>query len=189
MPAISRKCRIWFYLKTSRSRGRIGTRLREARRKRRSPEHSGRPRESSVVASHRLLSSHRFFSCAARRSCQPSNTGEYCAPMREGIRDRCELGRIWLTEDELKRTLYSVTYLRRGMQPPWSSTAFAIILSITTCPNRSLSCRARRAPPGSARWSESRATTGIVSPETEAAVFSPRLMNRLSCRIFSYLRP
>lgn len=40
------------------------------------------------------------------------NTGEYCAPMREGIRDRCELGRIWLTEDELKRTLYSVTYLR-----------------------------------------------------------------------------
>jgi len=40
------------------------------------------------------------------------NTGEYCAHMRPGIRERCELGRIWLTEQELERTLYSVTYLR-----------------------------------------------------------------------------
>lgn len=40
------------------------------------------------------------------------NTGEYCAHMRSGIRERCALGRIWLTEQELARTLYSVTYLR-----------------------------------------------------------------------------
>jgi hypothetical protein len=32
--------------------------------------------------------------------------------MREEIGERCELGRIWLTEDELKRSIYSVTYLR-----------------------------------------------------------------------------
>lgn len=40
------------------------------------------------------------------------NTGEYCSHMRKGIRERCELGRIWLTEEELKHSLYSVTYLR-----------------------------------------------------------------------------
>jgi len=40
------------------------------------------------------------------------NTGEFCGSMREGVRERCKLGRIWLAEDELKRTLYSVTYLR-----------------------------------------------------------------------------
>jgi hypothetical protein len=40
------------------------------------------------------------------------NTGEYCARMREGIRERCENGRVWVTEEELRRTLYSVTYLR-----------------------------------------------------------------------------
>jgi hypothetical protein len=40
------------------------------------------------------------------------NTGEYCARMREGIRERCDNGRVWLWEDELKRTLYSVIYLR-----------------------------------------------------------------------------
>lgn len=40
------------------------------------------------------------------------NTGEYCARMRDGIRERCENGRVWVTEDELRRTLYSVTYLR-----------------------------------------------------------------------------
>ena len=48
-------------------------------------------------------------------SCQyrvQDNTGEYCVRMRPGIRERCDLGRVWLTEQELTRTLYSVTYLR-----------------------------------------------------------------------------
>lgn len=40
------------------------------------------------------------------------NTGAYCAHMRPGIRERCEDGRIWLWEAELRRTLYSVIYLR-----------------------------------------------------------------------------
>jgi hypothetical protein len=40
------------------------------------------------------------------------NTGEYCGRMRDGIRERCDNGRIWVTESELRRTLYSVTYLR-----------------------------------------------------------------------------
>lgn len=40
------------------------------------------------------------------------NTGEYCARMRPGIARRCELGRIWVSEAELARTLYSVIYLR-----------------------------------------------------------------------------
>jgi hypothetical protein len=40
------------------------------------------------------------------------NTGEYCARMRAGIRARCHNGRIWLLEGELRRTLYSVIYLR-----------------------------------------------------------------------------
>ncbi|WP_420847366.1 hypothetical protein [Methylobacterium organophilum] len=55
----------------------------------------------------------------ARRSvegrCQyhlQDNTGEYCARMRPGIRERCDLGRVWLEEDELRRSLYSVIYLR-----------------------------------------------------------------------------
>jgi hypothetical protein len=32
--------------------------------------------------------------------------------MRPGIAQRCRLGRIWVTEEELRRTLYSVIYLR-----------------------------------------------------------------------------
>lgn len=40
------------------------------------------------------------------------NTGEYCSRMRAGIRERCEDGRVWLNEAELRRTLYSVIYLR-----------------------------------------------------------------------------
>ena len=49
------------------------------------------------------------------RTCQyqiQDNTGEYCARMRPGIAERCRLGRIWVSEDELRRTLYSVIYLR-----------------------------------------------------------------------------
>ncbi len=40
------------------------------------------------------------------------NTGEYCARMREGMREACENGRVWIGEEALRRTLYSVTYLR-----------------------------------------------------------------------------
>lgn len=40
------------------------------------------------------------------------NTGEYCARMRPGIAERCDLGRVWLDEDELRASLYSVIYLR-----------------------------------------------------------------------------
>ena len=40
------------------------------------------------------------------------NTGEYCARMRPGIRERCALGRVWLDEAELRGSLYSVIYLR-----------------------------------------------------------------------------
>ncbi len=40
------------------------------------------------------------------------NTGEYCARMRPDIARRCDNGRVWLREDELRRTLYSVIYLR-----------------------------------------------------------------------------
>ncbi len=60
---------------------------------------------SSVIIARRKLG----------RTCQyrvQDNTGEYCGRMRKGVRERCENGRIWLTEEELKRTLYSVTYLR-----------------------------------------------------------------------------
>ena len=65
-----------------------------------------------------LVADHSSVIIARRKvetTCQyrvQDNTGEYCSRMREGIGDRCELGRIWLNEDELKRTLYSVTYLR-----------------------------------------------------------------------------
>ncbi|WP_155912156.1 hypothetical protein [Methylobacterium sp. 77] len=51
----------------------------------------------------------------AGNACQyriQDNTGEYCGRLRDGIRERCDNGRIWVTEDELRRTLYSVTYLR-----------------------------------------------------------------------------
>lgn len=40
------------------------------------------------------------------------NTGEYCARMRRGMREACENGRIWVGEEALRHTLYSVTYLR-----------------------------------------------------------------------------
>jgi hypothetical protein len=40
------------------------------------------------------------------------NTGEYCARMRPGIAERCDLGRVWLDVDELRASLYSVIYLR-----------------------------------------------------------------------------
>jgi hypothetical protein len=70
------------------------------------------PDEIDLVADHSSI-------IVARRkvgaTCQyrvQDNTGEYCARMRKGVAERCDYGRIWLTDDELKRTLYSVTYLR-----------------------------------------------------------------------------
>ena len=65
-----------------------------------------------------LAADHSSTVVARRRaggSCQyrvQDNTGEYCSRMRPGIRERCENGRIWLTEAELRATLYSVIYLR-----------------------------------------------------------------------------
>lgn len=40
------------------------------------------------------------------------NTGEWCTRLRPAIAARCAAGRIWLTEQELDETIYSVTYLR-----------------------------------------------------------------------------
>lgn len=40
------------------------------------------------------------------------NSGETCHRFHPHIRDRCVLGRIWLSEDELKGAAYSVIYLR-----------------------------------------------------------------------------
>lgn len=40
------------------------------------------------------------------------NTGEYCSRMRPSVSRRCDNGRIWLWESEVRRTLYSVIYLR-----------------------------------------------------------------------------
>ncbi|WP_306424506.1 hypothetical protein [Methylobacterium oxalidis] len=70
------------------------------------------PKDPDVAADH---SSAIVARRRTARGCQyrvQDNTGEYCARMREGIRERCDNGRIWLWEEELKRTLYSVIYLR-----------------------------------------------------------------------------
>jgi hypothetical protein len=40
------------------------------------------------------------------------NTGEWCSRLRPAIAKRCIAGRIWLSEQELDETIYSVTYLR-----------------------------------------------------------------------------
>jgi hypothetical protein len=70
------------------------------------------PDETDLVADHSsVIIARRRVGTTCQYKVQ-DNTGEYCARMREGIRERCNLGRIWLAEDELKRTLYSVTYLR-----------------------------------------------------------------------------
>lgn len=70
------------------------------------------PKDPDVAADHSstLLGRRRV-----GRTCQyhlQDNTGEYCARMRPGIAERCLAGRIWVTEEELRRTLYSVIYLR-----------------------------------------------------------------------------
>jgi hypothetical protein len=40
------------------------------------------------------------------------DSGESCVNFYPHLRDRCTLGRIWLTRPELRRSLHSVTYLR-----------------------------------------------------------------------------
>lgn len=40
------------------------------------------------------------------------NSGEFCHRFYPQIRDRCLMGRIWLSRDELLRSVYSVIYLR-----------------------------------------------------------------------------
>ena len=40
------------------------------------------------------------------------NSGETCFRFHPHIRERCVLGRVWLSEDELKGAVYSVIYLR-----------------------------------------------------------------------------
>jgi hypothetical protein len=70
------------------------------------------PKDPDMAADHSstLLGRRRVGS-----TCQyhlQDNTGEYCARMRPGVAERCRLGRIWVTEEELRRTLYSVIYLR-----------------------------------------------------------------------------
>ncbi len=40
------------------------------------------------------------------------NTGGWCSRLRPAIAERCSAGRIWLDEQELDETIYSVTYLR-----------------------------------------------------------------------------
>ena len=70
------------------------------------------PDEIDLVADHSSVIIGRRRVGAACQYRVQDNTGEYCSRMRPGIRERCDYGRIWLAEDELKRTLYSVTYLR-----------------------------------------------------------------------------
>ncbi|CAX25742.1 protein of unknown function; putative exported protein [Methylorubrum extorquens DM4] len=70
------------------------------------------PKEPDIAADH---SSPIIARRKAGGRCQyhlQDNTGEYCARMRPGIAERCDLGRVWLDEDELRASLYSVIYLR-----------------------------------------------------------------------------
>ena len=70
------------------------------------------PKDPDIAADH---SSPIIARRRAAGRCQyhlQDNTGEYCARMRPGIRERCDLGRVWLDEDELRASLYSVIYLR-----------------------------------------------------------------------------
>lgn len=65
-----------------------------------------------------ITADHSSIVLARRRAdgaCQyqvQDNTGEYCAAMKPEIRMRCENGRIWLTDAELREAAYSVVYLR-----------------------------------------------------------------------------
>ncbi len=40
------------------------------------------------------------------------NTGEWCSRLRPAIAKRCDASRVWLTEPELNKTIYSVIHLR-----------------------------------------------------------------------------
>ncbi|MGH1592306.1 hypothetical protein ACRBEV_32810 (plasmid) [Methylobacterium phyllosphaerae] len=70
------------------------------------------PKDPDMAADHSsTLLGRRRVGSACQYHLQ-DNTGEYCARMRPGIAERCQLGRVWVTEEELRRTLYSVIYLR-----------------------------------------------------------------------------
>ncbi len=70
------------------------------------------PYDTDLVADHSSVIIARRKAAGMCQYRVQDNTGEYCGLMRKGISERCENGKIWLTEEELKRTLYSVTYLR-----------------------------------------------------------------------------
>ncbi|WP_336491259.1 hypothetical protein [Methylobacterium nigriterrae] len=70
------------------------------------------PKDPDVAADHSSTVIGRRKTAGRCQYLVQDNTGEYCARMRVGIRERCDDGRIWLWEEELKRTLYSVIYLQ-----------------------------------------------------------------------------
>lgn len=40
------------------------------------------------------------------------NSGEFCHRFKAEFRSRCEFGRVWMTEGEIEKSVYSVVYLR-----------------------------------------------------------------------------
>ncbi|PIU05879.1 MULTISPECIES: hypothetical protein [Methylobacterium] len=70
------------------------------------------PKDPDLAADHSSTVIARRRQGGACRYLVQDNTGEYCSRMRPGVRERCENGRVWLNEGELRRTLYSVIYLR-----------------------------------------------------------------------------
>ena len=70
------------------------------------------PKDPDIAADHSSPIIARRKAAGRCQSHLQDNTGEYCARMRPGIRERCELGRVWLDEEELRSSLYSVIYLR-----------------------------------------------------------------------------
>ncbi|MBX9930344.1 MAG: hypothetical protein K2Y56_02210 [Methylobacterium sp.] len=70
------------------------------------------PKDPDIAADHSSTVIARRREGGECRYLVQDNTGEYCARMRPGVRERCEDGRVWLLESELRRTLYSVIYLR-----------------------------------------------------------------------------
>lgn len=60
---------------------------------------------SSVIVARRMMG-------GACHYMVQDDSGESCVNFYPRLRDRCTLGRIWLTRPELRKTLHSVTYLR-----------------------------------------------------------------------------
>ncbi|KQO70494.1 hypothetical protein ASF22_17080 [Methylobacterium sp. Leaf87] len=70
------------------------------------------PKDPDLAADHSSAVIGRRRTAGGCQYLVQDNTGEYCARMRPDIAGRCDNGRVWLREDELRRTLYSVIYLR-----------------------------------------------------------------------------